>query len=144
MAAMFLRSLLCVVLLGCGGGSKTKPTPAPEPATPPPATAAATPDAALATPPPAEPAGPKRLAPPQRWEELGKRGDELVLMGYVEWKGGDQFDVQVMGSMKMMLQQMITDAIAEKPDDAGGAIQGVMDKMNEMAGESKMIQWVRK
>src|SRR5204862_1382509 len=109
-----------------GGGSKSKPTPPPEPAAAAPTTTAAAPAPAPADAPPAEPAGPKRLAPPQRWEEIGKRGDELVLMGYVEWKGGDQFDVQVMGTMKMMLQQMITDAIAAKPDDAGGAIQGVM------------------
>jgi hypothetical protein len=132
---MSTRLLFCLALLGCGGNKKTDTLPEAAPAAAEPAPA----------PPiaPAEPAASKRLEPPQRWEQHGKRGNEIVMMGYVAWSGGEAFEVQLMGTMKIMLENEIKDAIQAKPDDPGGAIQDVIDQTNAFLKESNMpIEWV--
>lgn len=137
---MSTRLLFCLALLGCGGNKSKETTPEPPP--PAPAAPAEAPAEAVA---PAAPAAPKRLEPPQRWEQHGKRGAETVVMGYVSWTGGEAYEVQLMGTMKAMLEQKIKDAIAAKPDDPGGAIQGVIDELNAFFKENTVpMEWVHK
>ena len=137
-----MRFALCLLLLGCHHGA-TPAHSSGDPVGPAAETSAPPPPAPAAPPPPPAPVANKRLAPPQRWEEIGHRGEERVKMGSIVWRGGETFEVDVMGSMKEMLQEQITEAIKAKPDDPGGAIQGVIDNLNEMLGSSKVMEWVR-
>ncbi|HUQ07392.1 MAG TPA: hypothetical protein VM261_33095 [Kofleriaceae bacterium] len=138
--AFVLGTALCTLAAACGSSSKpAASTPAPEPAP------AATPVAPAEPAPAPEPvaaveAPPARQAPPLGWQQIGHRADGDVVMGAILWTGGDAFQVEVMGSMKFLLQDEITRAIQENPDDPGGAIQGVLDRMNEMS--KPMMEWV--
>ena len=135
---MSKRLLFCVAILGC---HKSQPE-AQAPVAPRETTAVA--PAPAPTPPPS-PTANARLAPPQRWEQIGYRGEarERVVMGSIVWRGGEAFEVDLMGAMKEMMHEQITEAINAKPDDPGAAIQGVIDHMNEMMGASKIMEWVR-
>jgi len=85
-----------------------------------------------------------QLTPPQTWQQIGHRPDQPdIVMGALVWRGGEDFEVDLRGTMKYMLQSQIGDAIKAKPDDPGAAIQGVLTMVNELGGERPMIEWVR-
>jgi hypothetical protein len=131
-----------MALVGCGSKS-SKPATVPEPAPAAPAPVAETP-APVAPAAPVSPPAPTTMTPPVKWEQIGHRpGQPDVVMGTIVWRGGEDFEVAVMGTMKYMLQQEISTAIKEKPDDPGEAIAGVLKKMTEMTGSPPMMEWVR-
>lgn len=137
---MFVRKLaLCLSLVGCGSKGATPST------TPEPTPVAAAPEAPPAPPaPPPAPPAPTTMVPPVKWEQIGHRpGQPDVVMGAVVWRGGEDFEVGVMGTMKYMLEQEITTAIKAKPDDPGAAIAEVLKKMTEMTGSPPLMEWVR-
>jgi hypothetical protein len=142
---MFVRNLvLCLSLAGCASKAPpSKPEPAPAAPAPAPEPSAA-PTTPAVPPAPVTPPAPTTMTPPVKWEQIGHRpGQPDVVMGAVVWRGGEDFEVEVMGSMKYLLQQELSTAIKEKPDDPGAAIADVLKKMTEMTGSPPMMEWVR-